>query len=76
MTRLPRSPRERRHWTQIWVGRASTVPRDLTPVRFDPNQVEGDWSIAFTAEGRSFEAWLEGWLRGEELFEAGMGSPG
>ena len=49
---------------------------DAPVVRFDPNQVEGDWSIAFTAEGRSFEAWLEGWMRGEELFEAGMGSPG
>jgi hypothetical protein len=41
-------------------------------VRFDPNPVDTDWSIAFAPEGHTILSWLEAWLRGEDLFEPGL----
>ena len=40
-------------------------------VRFDPNPVDGDWSIAWGDEGYTLEGWLAAWLDGTELFVSG-----
>jgi hypothetical protein len=46
--------------------------RDDAPViRFDPNVVDRDWSIAFAQERPTFVAWVQAWLAGEEMFESG-----
>jgi len=44
-------------------------------VRFDPNPVDADWSIAYGDEGYSLEAWLTAWLDGTELFVSGTPPP-
>jgi hypothetical protein len=61
------------HWGCAIYSCVDCRENDAPVIRFDPNQVEGDWSIAFAAEGRTFDGWLEGWLHGEELFESGTG---
>jgi hypothetical protein len=45
---------------------------DAPVVRFDPNPVGEDWSIAFAPERRTLCSWLQAWLRGDELFESGF----
>ena len=40
-------------------------------VRFDPNPVDDDWSIAWGDEGYTLDAWLTAWLAGTELFVSG-----
>lgn len=40
-------------------------------IRFDPNPVDRDWSVAWGNENHTLASWLEGWLQGEELFVAG-----
>jgi len=40
-------------------------------LRFDPNPVDEDWSVAWGCESSSLSLWLRRWLLGEELFESG-----
>ncbi len=40
-------------------------------VRFDPNPVDEDWSIAWGEEADSLTTWLRRWVAGEEMFESG-----
>jgi hypothetical protein len=40
-------------------------------LRFDPNPVDADWSVAWGLEKPDMIMWLKAWLNGEEMFEAG-----
>lgn len=40
-------------------------------LRFDPNIVDRDWSVAWGRERDSLRDWLSAWIDGEELFASG-----
>ncbi len=40
-------------------------------LRFDPNPVDDDWSVAWGVEKPDLPSWLSSWVNGEELFESG-----
>lgn len=40
-------------------------------LRFDPNPVDQDWTVAWGSESESLTTWLRRWLAGEEQFESG-----
>jgi hypothetical protein len=40
-------------------------------IRFDPDIVDQDWSIAFGQERARFVDWLRAWVAGEDLFVSG-----
>ena len=58
------------HWGCAIYSCVDCGRDDAPVVRFDPNPVDDDWSIAFAPEGQTLCSWLEDWLRGEELFES------
>ena len=40
-------------------------------LRFDPNPVDEDWSVAWGLEQTDLATWLRRWLDGDEMFESG-----
>ncbi|HEX6711758.1 MAG TPA: SMI1/KNR4 family protein [Thermoleophilaceae bacterium] len=57
------------HWGCAIYSCVDCGDEDAAIIRFDPNVVDADWSIAFAPEGHTLSSWLEAWLRGDELFE-------
>jgi hypothetical protein len=45
---------------------------DPEVIRFDPNPVDDDWSMAFFSEERRLSEWLAAWLDGADLWEDGF----
>jgi SMI1 / KNR4 family (SUKH-1) len=54
------------HWGCAIYSCVDCGSDEAPMVRFDPNPVSDDWSVAFAPEGRTLRSWLEAWLRGDE----------
>jgi len=66
------------HWGCAIYSCIDCATLDFPMRIFDPN-VRADpssWDDALFAEARSFEAWIEAWARGEDLWEASHGDEG
>lgn len=44
---------------------------EVQVLRFDPNPVDEDWSVAWGLECTDMATWLRKWLAADEMFEAG-----
>jgi hypothetical protein len=63
------------HWGCGIYSCVDCARGDAPVIRFDPNVVDRDWSIAFGQEQPTFAAWVQAWLAGEEMFESGSVQP-
>jgi hypothetical protein len=59
------------HWGCAIYSCVDCRTPEASVIRFDPNPVGDDWSIAWGLESPSLTHWLGRWLAGEELFESG-----
>jgi hypothetical protein len=59
------------HWGCAIYSCVDCAEPSTRIVRFDPNPVDDDWSIAWGDEYDTLEDWLIAWLDGTELFMEG-----
>jgi hypothetical protein len=59
------------HWGCAIYSCVDCATSGTRIVRFDPNPVDSDWSIAWADESFTLETWLRAWLNGTELFISG-----
>ena len=64
------------HWGCAIYSCIDCTDDEARVVRFDPNAIDGDWSRAYASEGHTFSSWLQAWLRGENLWDAGFANYG
>jgi hypothetical protein len=61
------------HWGCAIYSCIDCSTAEALVVRFNPNRVDKDWSVAWKSEAFTLSAWLSAWLNDVDLF--GRGTP-
>lgn len=59
------------HWGCAIYSCIDCTKPSAPVLRFDPNPVDADWSVAWSPESFDLAGWLNAWLQGDELFVSG-----